>query len=400
MNRVSVFVSWSGELSKQYAELLSKWLPRVIQAVEPFFSPDDISKGSFWFGEITKKLNESAIGIICLTEENKNKPWILFEAGALNKGLSANRVCPILIDLEPKDVNDPIAKFQLTKMQKDDMFKLLKTINSALGENKLTDSILEESFSDTWDKFSQQFSDMLDTVVKIEKQPQKTNDELMESMLDVVRAIDRKTDNLDNKLHFIRRGYVENPSKSDLMNLEFEEQSFVKKYSDSLKKGMGYYVLCIFCNSDGWNKANDFFRNFNNAVQCGGPSNHLSHGVLLLNDFEVFFTSYMFIADYLVKELFKLGGIYRIEVKDGYDAKNVFRFAASHDEVKQAAELYAVKEIKHSPQSEDDIKEKTQLLLSEKLPRLLDIDRDYRFHSSSLGVKFGYDDEDVGGHVK
>lgn len=58
MNRVSVFISWSGELSRQYAELLSRWLPRVIQAVDPFFSPDDIGKGSFWFGEITKKLSE------------------------------------------------------------------------------------------------------------------------------------------------------------------------------------------------------------------------------------------------------------------------------------------------------------------------------------------------------
>lgn len=37
MNRVGVFISWSGELSRRYAELLSEWLPRVIKAVDSFF---------------------------------------------------------------------------------------------------------------------------------------------------------------------------------------------------------------------------------------------------------------------------------------------------------------------------------------------------------------------------
>lgn len=77
-------------------------------------------------------MSESVIGLICLTEENKNKPWILFEAGALNKGLSSNRVCPILADLEPKDVDEPLSKFQLTKMLKDAMFKLLKSKHSVI----------------------------------------------------------------------------------------------------------------------------------------------------------------------------------------------------------------------------------------------------------------------------
>lgn len=390
MNRVSVFISWSGELSRQYAELLSRWLPRVIQAVDPFFSPDDIGKGSFWFGEITKKLSESAIGLICLTEENKNKPWILFEAGALNKGLSANRVCPILVDLEPKDVDEPLSKFQLTKMLKDDMFKLLKTINIALGEDKLSDIILEEAFSDTWDKFYQKFLDLINnTTEKIEKYPKKTNDELIETMLDVVRAIDRKTDSMDNRLYSIRRGYVENPDKQDLINLEFEERSFVKKYSRFLKKGMGYFVLCVFCNSDGWNKIGDFFKNFDNAVQCGGPSNHLSHGLLLENDFEIYFTSPQFITDYLINELFKLGGIYRIEIKDGYDAKNISRFAITFDQAKQIAEVYAKKEMKLYPQWEDEIRDKSNLLISEKLTSLLNTDEDYPFYSDSFERKFG-----------
>ncbi len=388
MNRVSVFISWSGELSRQYAELLSKWLPRVIQAVEPFFSPDDIGKGAFWFGEITKKLSESAIGIVCLTEENKNKPWILFEAGALNKGLSSNRVCPILVNLEPKDVDEPLSKFQLTKMLKDDMYKLLKTINAALGEDRLSDTILEEAFTDTWEKFHQSFLDLINTTTE-KAQPKKTDGELIEAMLDVVRAIDRKTDSMDSKLHSVHLRYIDNPNQQELRNLEFEERSFVKKYSRFLKKGMGYFVLCVFCNSDGLNKTSDYFKNFDNAVQCGGPSNHLSHGVLLENDFEIFFTSLQFICDYLVTELFKLGGIYRIELKDGYNAKNISRFAITYEEAKQIAEFYAEKEASLYPHWKDDIQIANNQFISEELNLLVNTDAEIPFYSESFEKKFG-----------
>ena len=81
---MKVFISWSGETSKGLAEALREWLPAVIQAVNPYFSPDDVSKGSRWSSEISKELEDSAIGIICLTKENLEAPWIMFEAGALS----------------------------------------------------------------------------------------------------------------------------------------------------------------------------------------------------------------------------------------------------------------------------------------------------------------------------
>ena len=41
---MKVFVSWSGELSKEIAEVLKKWIPCIIQSVEVFYSPEDIEK--------------------------------------------------------------------------------------------------------------------------------------------------------------------------------------------------------------------------------------------------------------------------------------------------------------------------------------------------------------------
>ncbi|WP_417071157.1 hypothetical protein [Niveibacterium terrae] len=96
---MKVFLSWSGQSSKEVANLLSDWLCCVIQASRPWISTRDLDRGSLWFGEINDQLKDTTVGIICLTQENKTRPWILFEAGALAKGLSTSRVCTLLVDL-------------------------------------------------------------------------------------------------------------------------------------------------------------------------------------------------------------------------------------------------------------------------------------------------------------
>ncbi len=73
---MKVFITWSGKTSKALAEVFREWLPGVIQAVKPYYSPDDITKGSRWFPEISKELEESRVGLICLTRDNLQEPWL------------------------------------------------------------------------------------------------------------------------------------------------------------------------------------------------------------------------------------------------------------------------------------------------------------------------------------
>ena len=80
---MKIFISWSGDQSKKIAEILRKWLPSVIQAAKPYYSPDDIAKGAKWGSEIAQELDASKIGILCPTADNITAPWIMFEAGAL-----------------------------------------------------------------------------------------------------------------------------------------------------------------------------------------------------------------------------------------------------------------------------------------------------------------------------
>lgn len=70
---VRVFISWSGELSRKLADATRNWLPTVVQVVKPYFTPEDVEKGTRWESDIAGELSASDVGILCLTKDNINK---------------------------------------------------------------------------------------------------------------------------------------------------------------------------------------------------------------------------------------------------------------------------------------------------------------------------------------
>ncbi len=86
---MKVFVSWSGELSCQIAEVLKKMDSMYYSICRRLFSPQDIEKGDNWDKTISSELSECKYGIICLTSDNTSAPWINFEAGAIAKSLDS-----------------------------------------------------------------------------------------------------------------------------------------------------------------------------------------------------------------------------------------------------------------------------------------------------------------------
>lgn len=189
---MKVFLSWSGERSKQVANLLSDWLSCVIQASRPWVSTRDLDRGTLWFGEINDQLKDTSVGVICLTQENKNRPWILFEAGALAKGLSTSRVCTLLIDLETKDIEDPLAQFNHTFPNRESVLGLVRTLNSTLGQQGLDTRILEEVFNTYWEQFEQKFKDILKNTESDEPAKPRPKEDVLGEILENTRALSNR----------------------------------------------------------------------------------------------------------------------------------------------------------------------------------------------------------------
>src|SRR5712692_5288094 len=148
-----VFLSWSGERSGQIAESLKVWLTDVMHVLEPWVSSEDIDKGARWSLQLAQGLQDTSVGIICLTPENLTAPWILFEAGALAKYVESSRVCTYLFHVRPADIDGPLASFQATEANKTDTLRLIRMLNGLLGEQARPDEQLRRAFEKWWPEF-------------------------------------------------------------------------------------------------------------------------------------------------------------------------------------------------------------------------------------------------------
>jgi len=124
-----VFISWSGDVSRAVAEALRDWLPLVLHYVEPWMSEMDINAGERWADSVANELETSNFGIICITRENANSPWILFEAGALAKSMKGSKVIPLLFDIDFREISGPLAQFQAKKLEKAGVGEVVQAIN-------------------------------------------------------------------------------------------------------------------------------------------------------------------------------------------------------------------------------------------------------------------------------
>lgn len=184
---MKIFISWSGELSKQLGEAIKDWIPSVIQSVDPYFTPSDIDNGSRWSVDIANELESSKVGIICLTKDNLESGWVLFEAGALSRQLEKSYVCPILFGITNTDVSGPLKQFQTTEFEKHDMLKLLNTINQ-LTDAKLPQKNLETTFEKWWPDLNARIESILSQEDKPQK-PIRNDRDILEEILTLNRSM-------------------------------------------------------------------------------------------------------------------------------------------------------------------------------------------------------------------
>lgn len=165
--KMKIFISWSGETSRTVALALRQWLPFVIQAVKPFLSSIDIYKGGRWGDILSKELEGTEFGVICVTRFNLASAWLNFEAGALSKSVDRAVLSPFLFQVKPEEVTGPLAQFQTTTCEKEDVFNLLHSINDKLeAEIKLDLELLRQTFEVWWPRLDSILKDIAATQVE------------------------------------------------------------------------------------------------------------------------------------------------------------------------------------------------------------------------------------------
>ena len=186
---MKVFISWSGTRSQRIGEIFRVWLPSVLQAIVPYFTPSDIDKGTRWASDIAGQLETSDVGLLILTPENVTAQWMLFEAGALSKKLDASKVCPILFGMEPSDLTGPLTQFQLTVFSKHDILRLMTDLNVALGSRSLETSIFDNIFDTFWPNLETRVKEVMKQDAGSGTEPKRKEREIMEEVLELTRTM-------------------------------------------------------------------------------------------------------------------------------------------------------------------------------------------------------------------
>jgi TIR domain len=199
---MDIFLSWSGQRSKMVAGALRKWLPSVIQSVEPWVSGADIEAGTRWHQALSVQLNQCNFGIICLTPENLGSSWLLYEAGALSKVVEGSSVVPYLLDLRKVDVDGPLAHFQSAEADEEGTYFLLKAMNAVLprlNKRALADDMLRQTFALWWPQLEGTLQSALDTQVSSPVEP-RSSDQMIQELVENTRSIAGIVTTLANRL--------------------------------------------------------------------------------------------------------------------------------------------------------------------------------------------------------
>ena len=188
-NSLKIFISWSGERSKAVASALKLFLSDFfLDDVQTWMSDHDIGAGARWNADLSLELDSSNFGILCVTPENLDAPWLLFEAGSLAKIVSAARVVPYRLNLAPTDLGYPLAQFQGVDADRQGTYKLLQSINNVRSD-KFAESKLARVFDRWWPDLEDQLVNL--KASEIPTQVQRPDRVLLEEILQLLRTVVR-----------------------------------------------------------------------------------------------------------------------------------------------------------------------------------------------------------------
>jgi len=224
---LKVFISWSGSRSKALANALRDWLPYVLQYAKPWVSDKDIGAGDRWAQSIAGELETSNFGIICVTPENLQSEWILFEAGALSKSMLDAKVIPLLFGLELSDLSGPLSQFQAQKVDEEGIMEVVRAINR-VAEGQTSDDIVSGAVPMMWPTLKAKLEEISD-IQPAEKHARPQRD-ILEELVTGVRGLNSRMRDFDPEYTGRDRHYRR--GKMRFHPAMFEEFSFMSSETD------------------------------------------------------------------------------------------------------------------------------------------------------------------------
>ncbi|MFK4256441.1 TIR domain-containing protein [Agrobacterium tumefaciens] len=207
---MKVFISWSGEESRKVALVLRDWLPSVVQSIDPYVSSEDIDKGARWSSDIAGELEASVYGILCITPDNIDAPWINFEAGALSKSIENSLVTPFLFRTKRSDMKGPLVQFQSALDNKDDVKKLLVSLNNAQGAAALDLQRLEKIFERWWPDLETSLTAIESPKKEVQKKTKEESNRSREDILEeAITLLRQHTLILNDPTRILPPGYID-----------------------------------------------------------------------------------------------------------------------------------------------------------------------------------------------
>jgi hypothetical protein len=143
--------------------------------------------------EIAEKLKDTEFGLVCVTRENQREPWLNFEAGAIAKKLDVSRVVPLAIDLPPAEISHPLGQFQATRINREGIDEVVKSINEA-SSSSLSPENLAAAIEKWWPDLEEDLQGIEERPYPDQSEPSppdRSDREMLEEVLDTVRGLSR-----------------------------------------------------------------------------------------------------------------------------------------------------------------------------------------------------------------
>ncbi|WP_417071159.1 hypothetical protein [Niveibacterium terrae] len=102
-------------------------------------------------------------------------------------------------DLEPKDIEDPLAQFNHTFPTRESVLGLVKTLNSTLAGNGLDNRILEQVFTTYWPQFETRFAKILATTEAQPPSKPRPKEDVLVEILENTRMLNSRISRLERE---------------------------------------------------------------------------------------------------------------------------------------------------------------------------------------------------------